>query len=256
MNDRKRGNTANRHRQTRRPEFFDLRGRGICTQGGYIMTGRTMYDITLPISESFAVWPGDPPVKISQSSHMKRGDKNTVSRLAMGAHTGTHVDAPSHFILDGAGVDTLDLTVLVGPAVVIDTGDAALLTSDVLESLSIPLDCDRIIFHTRNSALWNDGYSSFNPGFTALSEDGAQWLAARGVRLVGIDYLSVAPYEESTPTHRALLSAGIIIVEGLDLRGIRAGRYELICLPLRIVGIDGAPARAILIDDPGTGRTP
>ena len=220
------------------------------------MTRPAIYDITVPISESIAVWPGDPAVEISQSSHMKRGDKNTVSRLALGAHVGTHVDAPSHFILDGAGVDTLDLETLVGPADVIDTPDTELLTSDVLASLPIPPDCDRILFHTRNSAWWDEGYSTFNPRFVALSEDGAQWLVARGVRLVGIDYLSVAPYKNSTPTHRALLSAGIVIIEGLDLRGISPGRYELVCLPLRITGIDGAPARAILIDDPDAGEIP
>jgi len=220
------------------------------------MTRPTIYDITVSISESLAVWPGDPPIEITQSSHMKRGDRNTVSRLAMGAHVGTHVDAPSHFILDGTGVDTLDLAVLVGPAVVVDTQDTELLTSDVLASLPIPADCERILFHTRNSAWWDAGYASFNPRFVALSEDGAQWLVARGVRLVGIDYLSVAPYKNSTPTHRALLSAGIVIIEGLDLRGISPGRYELVCLPLKITGIDGAPARAILIDDPGTAETP
>ncbi len=208
-----------------------------------------IYDISLPISESLAVWPGDSPVKIRQSSHLEKGDGNTVSKLAFGAHTGTHVDAPAHFILNGSGIDTIDLNVLVGQVLVVDALDVELLTAGVLESLSIPSDCDRILFHTRNSELWAEGYSTFNREFVAISEDGAQWLVSRGFRLVGIDYLSVAPFKNSTPTHRELLLAGIVVIEGLDLRGIQSGPYQLVCLPLRIVGIDGAPARAILIDD-------
>ena len=214
-----------------------------------MMKKHKIYDISLPISESLAVWPGDSPVKIRQSSHLEKGDRNTVSSLAFGAHTGTHVDAPAHFILKGSGVDTLDLNVLVGPVAVVDALDVDLLTADVMESLSIPPDCDRVLFHTRNSELWAEGYSIFNREFVAISEDGAQWLASRGFRLVGIDYLSVAPFKNSGPTHRELLLAGVVLVEGLDLRGIQPGRYQLVCLPLRIVEIDGAPARAILIDD-------
>lgn len=209
-----------------------------------------IYDISLPISESLVVWPGDSPVKIGQSSHLERGDRNTVSRLTLGAHTGTHVDAPAHFILHGSGVDAIDLNILVGPVFVVDALTVESLTAAVLESLSIPPDCDRILFHTRNSELWEKGYSNFNRKYVAISEDGAQWLVSRGIRLVGIDYLSVAPFNDSTPTHQKLLSSGIVIVEGLDLRGIQLGHYQMVCLPLRIVGIDGAPARAILIDDP------
>ena len=214
-----------------------------------MMKKHKIYDISLPISESLAVWPGDSPAKITQSSHLARGDRNTVSKLAFGAHTGTHVDAPAHFILHGSGVDTLDLNILVGPVVVVDAPDVDLLTAGVLESLSIPPDCDRILFHTRNSELWDEGYSTFNREYVAISEDGAQWLVSRGFRLVGIDYLSVASFNNSTPTHRELLSAGIVVVEGLDLRRIQQGSYQLVCLPLKIVEIDGAPARVILIDD-------
>ncbi len=213
------------------------------------MKKHKIYDISLPISESLAVWPGDSPAKITQSSHLARGDRNTVSRLDFGAHIGTHVDAPAHFILNGSGIDTIDLDALVGPVVIVDAQDVELLTSATLESLSIPGDCERILFRTQNSKLWNEGYSTFNREFVAISEDGAKWLVSHGFRLVGIDYLSVAPFNNTGPTHRELLSAGIVVVEGLDLRQIVPGRYQLVCLPLKIVGIDGAPARVILIDD-------
>ncbi len=211
------------------------------------MNGHTIYDISLPISESIAVWPGDPPVKIKQTSHIAKGDNSTVSHLSLGAHTGTHVDAPAHFIQDGNSVDTLDLNILIGQALVIEALNIEIISADVLESLDIPNGCERILFHTQNSDLWEKEYSKFNTQYVGISEDGAKWLVSHGIRLVGIDYLSIAPFKKSKPTHRALLAAGIVVVEGLDLRGIQPDIYQMVCLPLRIVGIDGAPARAILI---------
>lgn len=212
------------------------------------MNGQTIYDISLPISEKSVVWPGDPPIAITQPKHISRGDSSTVSQLSMGAHTGTHLDAPAHFILDGKGVDSLDLNILVGKAFVVEALNAETLTADVLESLNIPDGTERILFHTSNSDLWETSYPTFNTQFAGISEDGAKWLVSKGIKLVGIDYLSVAPYKKSKPTHTVLLSSGIIILEGLDLRGIESGTYQLVCLPLKIVGIDGSPARAILID--------
>lgn len=208
-----------------------------------------IYDISLPISESLITWPGDPPVHLTQVSHLERGDNATVTRLDLGAHTGTHVDAPCHFVLGGAGVDTLDLNVLVGPALVVEALEAEVLTADVLAALPIPPATTRVLFHTRNSDLWARGAREFAQDFVAVTEDGAQWLVARGIRLVGVDYLSVAPFRRSAPTHLALLRAGVIVVEGLNLSGVTPGVYQLVCLPLKIVGGDGAPARAILIDD-------
>jgi arylformamidase len=212
-----------------------------------------IYDVSLPISESLVTWPSDPPVRVTQVFHLERGDKATVTRLVMGAHTGTHVDAPCHFILGGAGVDTLDLDVLVGPALVVEVLEAAVLTAEVLAGLPIPPASERVLLHTRNSDLWardEDGRTIVRPfaeDFVGVSEDGARWLIERGVRLVGVDYLSVAPFGESAPTHQALLRAGVVVVEGLNLDGIAPGAYRLVCLPLKIVGGDGAPARAILI---------
>jgi arylformamidase len=206
-----------------------------------------IYDISLPISESLVIWPGDPPVQITYPAHQDRGDGLTVSRLDLGAHTGTHVDAPAHFIADGAGVDALDLGVLVGPALVVHAFEADALSAAVLERLAIPPGTERLLLRTRNSERWARDESTFDRDFVAITEDGARWLVARGVRLVGVDYLSVGPLSAPAPTHHVLLGAGVVAVEGLDLSRIAPGAYQLVCLPLKIVGGDGAPARAILI---------
>jgi arylformamidase len=207
-----------------------------------------IYDVSLPISESLIVWPGDPPVNITQPFHMARGDTATVSRLNMSAHTGTHVDAPAHFILGGSGVDTLDLNVLVGPALVVEATESDVLSADVLQGLPIPPGTERVLFHTRNSDRWARGERKFSEDFVAITQDGARWLVAEAIQLVGVDYMSVAPFGAEAPTHQTLLSAGVVLVESLNLSGIAPGVYQLVCLPLKIVGIDGAPARAILID--------
>ena len=207
-----------------------------------------IYDLSLPISESLVVWPGDSPVRITHTSHLDRGDRATVSRLDMGAHTGTHVDAPAHFVPGGSGVDSLDLNVLVGPAAVIHAPKADALSADVLAGLGIPAGTERVLFRTRNSERWACDERKFDEDFVAITEDGARWLVARGVRLVGVDSLSVGPYADTVPTHQILLCAGVVVVEGLDLSGVGPGVYQLVCLPLKIVGADGAPARAILID--------
>lgn len=166
----------------------------------------------------------------------------TLTRLDMGAHTGRHVDAPAHFIPTGSGVDALDLDVLVGPALVVHVLEADVLSADVLERLAIPSGTERVLFRTRNSHRWAGGEREFDESFVATSEDGAHWLVEHGVRLVGIDYLSVAPFDEPVPTHLILLRAGVIAVEGLNLSGIASGLYQLVCLPLKIAGSDGAPA--------------
>lgn len=209
-----------------------------------------MYDVSLPISEGLPVWPGDPRVTLIQESHLDRGDPYTVTRLSMSAHTGTHVDAPAHCVPGGVGIDGLDLNLLIGPAWVIDVGEKQAITAEVLEGLSIPADAHRVLFRTRNSERWAWDAWEFDPSFVAIQPDGARWLVEQGIRLVGIDALSVAPFDDDVPTHRILLNAGVIVVEGLRLDGVERGIYHLICLPLPIVGSDGAPARVILIRDP------
>ncbi len=213
------------------------------------MSERTIYDISVPISEALVVWPGDITVRMEQSSHLARGDVATVTHLEMSAHTGTHVDAPAHFILESDDVASLALDILIGPAVVaVYPGDDHV-TAEDLAAMAIPAGTTRVLLHTKNSEIWEQEATAatFQQDFIGITEGGARWLVEHGVRLVGIDYLSAAPFTASVPTHRVLLEADVIILEGINLSGIAAGAYELCCLPLKLVGADGAPARAVLI---------
>jgi len=206
------------------------------------------YDITLTITRDLVVWPEDPPVEIFQTDRIADGSTANVSRIHMGVHTGTHVDAPFHFIEGGKTVEALDIDLLTGRAYVLHLpDDLNLITKETIENSSIPPRTKRVLFRTRNSRRWVDGDNDFDPNFVALDEKAAALLIQRGVKLVGVDYLSVAPFEDVAPTHNVLLGGGIIVVEGLDLSEVPQGRYTLYCLPLKIGGVDGAPARAILV---------
>lgn len=205
------------------------------------------YDITLTVSSELPTWPGDPRVEIERVSKIEDGSNANVSRIDMGVHTGTHVDAPYHFLEDGITVEKLDLNLLSGRAYVLHLPEVDVITAPVLEAAQIPPRTRRVLFKTRNSEYWASGNPDFQTDFVGLSADGAEYLVRRGVKLVGMDYLSVAPYKQSRPTHEVLLSAGVVIVEGLDLSEVSQGRYTIYCLPLKIADSDGAPARAILI---------
>lgn len=203
-----------------------------------------IYDVSVPIRAGMPVYAGDPPVTLERVAAIAAGDEANVTRVSFGAHTGTHVDAPLHFDDAGAAVDALPLDVLVGAAHVVDaTAARSDLDAATLARLAIPYGADRVLFKTSNSALWER--DEFVPEFVSIAPDGAAALLERGVRLVGIDYLSVGPPE----THRTLLGAGVVAVEGLDLRGVSPGVYHLLCLPLKLVGSDGAPARTLLVRD-------
>jgi len=207
-----------------------------------------IYDITLPISPNMPVWPGDPPVVLERVSSMDAGAHDNVSRLACSVHTGTHVDAPHHFLNDHRTVEALSLDVLTGPAHVIQIPeDVDLITADVLEKAAVPSRASRLLLKTRNSRFWERREREFVMDFVGISVDGAEWLVRIGVKLVGIDYLSIAPYKHSIPTHQVLLEPGIVILEGVDLSAVAPGSYTLYCLPLKLAGSDGAPARVILI---------
>ena len=207
-----------------------------------------IYDISLSISPSLPVWPGDPSVELQQVESIDKGAHANVSHLSAGVHTGTHVDAPHHFLNDGRTVEQLPLDVLTGPCYVAQLpDDIDAITAEVLAGIPLAEGTTRLLFGTRNSHLWANEVDVFQADFVAITEDGAEWLVAHGIRLVGVDYLSVAPYGESTPTHTVLLKAGAVILEGLNLSQVPRGFYDLYCLPLKLKGADGAPARAILI---------
>jgi arylformamidase len=199
-------------------------------------------DVTVPIHAGMVVYDGDPPVDVTTALSLDRGDAANVSRLTLGSHTGTHVDAPAHFVRGGAGVDRLPLDVLLGPARVLACPPGPIGTATVAGQ---GRPGERLVLKTGNSALWRRG--AFAADYQALTLDAARSLVDARVGLVAIDYLSIEPFgAPGHPVHRCLLEAGVVVLEGLDLSGVEAGRYELCCLPLRIRDGDGAPARALL----------
>lgn len=206
-----------------------------------------IYDISLTISPTLPTWPGDPAVKLDRVEKIEEGSNANVSRIDMGVHTGTHIDAPYHFLQDGKTADEMKLSMMVGRVYVLHLPDIALIDAGVLETAQIPPRTRRILFRTRNSDLWREQESDFQTNFVAISADGADYLVKRGIKLVGVDYLSVAPYGESRQPHQILLKSGVVILEGLDLSRVSQGRYTIYCLPLKLAGSDGAPTRAILI---------
>jgi len=207
-----------------------------------------IYDISVTISPNLPVWPGDPAVDLHQTDFMDKGAPCNLTFLALNVHAGTHVDAPHHFMNDGRTVENLPLDALAGPAFVLHLPDSVnIVTAAILETSDIPPGAERLLFRTRNSAIWQRGEQVFQKGFVAIAPDAAEWVVRRGVKLVGIDYLSVAAFGDPLPTHETLLKAGVVAVEGLDLSRVPQGRYQLYCLPLKLRGADGAPARAILV---------
>jgi arylformamidase len=202
-------------------------------------------DVSVPLRTGMVHWPDDPPVSIEREQDIERGDVATVSSLSMGAHTGTHIDAPLHFFRTGKSIDTMPLTATLGRARVIEIHDPESIKPDELRPHEIQRD-ERILFKTRNSArCWQT--DDFVEDFVYISPEAARYLAAQRVQTVGVDYLSVGGFfRDGVETHHALLEAGIWIIEGLNLSSVAPGIYELVCLPLKIEGGDGAPARAIL----------
>jgi arylformamidase len=209
-----------------------------------------IYDVTLTITPTMTTWPGDPIVILERMKKIEEGANANVSHLDLGVHTGTHVDAPYHFLMEGAGIDTLPLDVLVGPVQVVELGDdIGVIDAKVVEKAGIVKGTCRVVFKTHNSTYWAQHTTEFQPTFVGVSVDGAEALVKLGIKLVGIDYLSVAPYKKSRPTHEVLLKASMVIVEGMDLSAVSAGLYQLYCLPLKLGGADGAPARVIMVGD-------
>lgn len=208
-----------------------------------------IYDVTVPLRNGLPTWPGDPAVQITDFRSLSDGDSANVTALNIGAHTATHVDAPAHFIEGATKVESLDLNVLIGEAEVVAVPEDYLAIDNEFVLAHCSPGAKRILFKTRNSAFWSEPKPEFRTDFTYLDLEAAQILAHRGAKLVGIDYLSIEKFHsEKNETHLALLSHGVVIVEGLNLSDVPAGKYELICLPLRLQSNkgDGAPARVVL----------
>ncbi|HEX6575818.1 MAG TPA: cyclase family protein [Gemmatimonadaceae bacterium] len=209
---------------------------------------KRIHDISIAVRSGGLVYPGNPPIAIEPQQAISQGAGANVSSISFGSHTGTHVDAAKHFFDDGETVDQIAPDLLIGPAILIEVDDtlksvgAADLKHHDLRGYK------RVLIRTRNSALLSD--PEFHRDYTFIAPDGAEYLVEQGVTLVGVDYLSIEQFHSGHHrTHRTLLEKNVVIVEGLNLSGVNPGEYTLVCLPLRLEGLDGAPARAILIEE-------
>jgi len=215
-----------------------------------------MIDISMPVDAATPTWPGSPGVKTTSRMSLGAGDEANVTQLELDVHTGTHVDAPLHFVAGGRDMEAIGLDALVGPAIVVDTGDAMDVDAALLDALRVPAGTERLLFRTRNSQDPSWFQSPFREDYAALTADAATWVVEHGVRLVGIDALSIQRYRDPADTHQILLGADVCVVEGLVLDRVAPGPYDLVCLPFRLTGTEAAPARAVLLPIHGTTGSP
>jgi len=204
-------------------------------------------DISLAIEPGLPTWPTSEGFRVRSSMRIAAGDSANVSVLEMDVHTGTHVESALHFLENGAPIDSIPVEQLVGPARVVDV-DGEAVTAAALDALGIDADPPRLLIRTTNSDRWAKGWGQFDPVYVALTTDAAQWIVERGFRLVGLDHLSIQQYGSDGETHRVLLRGGVAILEGLNLAGVEAGVYTLVAAPIRLIGTEAAPTRALLID--------
>jgi arylformamidase len=207
-----------------------------------------IYDVSVPITSTMPVWPSDPPVKLTPTSHLARDKSHTVrvTKVEMGSHTGTHIDAPWHMVEGGRRLNQIPLETLMGPATVLDVPGVKSLKRSDIENFDLS-GVERVLFKTENSQHWND--AKFYEQFVYLEPEAAEFLVSRGIKLVGIDYLSIDEFKsESHPTHFVLLKRNVVIIEGLNLSRVPPGRYHMIALPLNLQDVDGAPTRVILVE--------
>jgi arylformamidase len=206
-----------------------------------------VHDISLAIEPGMPTWPTSEGFRVRNAMRIGDGDPANVSVVEMDVHTGTHVEAPLHFLEGGEALDAVALDRFVGPAQVVEI-DGPAVTAQALSGLTIPDGTTRLLVKTENSARWAAGWGPFDERYVALTRDAADWVVKRGIRLVGIDHLSIEQYESDGETHRTLMRSGVVILEGLNLHGIEPGEYTLVAAPIRLAGIEAAPARAVLID--------
>ena len=206
-------------------------------------------DVTIPLNSRIPTWPGSAGFRIRWAKRLKNGDDCNNSVFETDSHVATHIDAPYHFIENGETVDEISLDTLVGPCLVIDLPGVQKVSASELSAADIDASVSRLLIRTDNSRLWTNGQTAFTKNYAALTADAADWLVSREIKLVGIDYLSIGGYADGVRTHQILLNAGIVAVEGLNLWKVAPGMYELICLPIKVQGAEGAPARVILRND-------
>jgi arylformamidase len=205
-------------------------------------------DISMALGTDLPVWPGSPGLAVDRRLSLQRGDEVNVSTLTMDVHTGTHVDAPRHFLADGSELEPLGLEPFVGVADVVDLSTAPAIDAAALRA-SVPADARRVLLRTSNSVIEGFRDGPFRSDYAAISPGGARWLAERELALVGVDYLSVQGFGDPPDAHTALLGAGVALLEGLVLNHVTPGRYLLACLPVRLDRVEAAPARAVLLPD-------
>ena len=205
-----------------------------------------LIDISLPISEGLPVWPGSCGVRVTHEQALKEGAEANVTRLDTDVHIGTHVEGSLHFFPGGRSVDNISLDIFCGPALVVHLPTVDVVGAKELEQLNLSTKPTRLLLRTKNSDLWVESNQKFREDYVGLTKDGAQWIVENGIRLIGMDYLSAAKYNDTIAVHRILLANDLTILEGLDLSGAPAGEYELLCFPLKLIGVEAAPARALL----------
>ena len=202
-----------------------------------------LIDVTVPLDSNLPVYPGNTPFTLEPIKRIAKGDSSNVSTLHLSAHAGTHVDAPSHFFDGAAGADALPLELLIGRARVLEVTSHDGIGPNELSGVAS--EDIRVLIKTPNSRLWRS--ARFHADYVGVTEEGARFLVGRGVKVLGVDYLSVEEFKKpGAPAHHVLLGGGTIVIEGLDLSEVEPGTYEMFCLPLRVVGSDGAPARVVL----------
>ena len=207
----------------------------------------TLIDISVPLDSALPTWPGSVSMKVEKLSCFENGNNVNVTKLTCDVHTGTHIETSLHFIPGGSSVTQIPLDTLIGDAYVAYLPMLDVITPSDMEEINIPEGVDKLLLRTKNSELWNDGKGVFMDDYSALSPEAAQWVVERNIKLLGVDYLSVDLYKESTfKNHLTLLKGGVVILEGLNLSSVMPGIYELMCLPIKLVGAEGAPARAVL----------
>ena len=209
---------------------------------------REPIDISMPLNASTPTWPGSPGFFSLSHLSLAAGDVANATLLGLDAHCGTHVDAPRHFVASGATIDEVGLAALIGTAVVVDVAGSKAIDAAALDGCGVPDGTQRLLLRSDNASSPRAG-ERFDADYAALTPDAARWVVRRGIRLVGIDYLSIQRYADPPDVHEILLAAGVLVLEGLDLRAVSAGRWTLVCLPLHVTGIEAAPARAVLLEE-------